>query len=89
MQPLEAMPRKRKSKDEAEDKALPPLQAGDTRTVTKAEVKEDMTKPPAQHTDASLLLAMENAGKELEDEALREQMKGSGIGTPRHPGVYH
>lgn len=41
-----------------------------------------MTKPPAQHTDASLLLAMENAGKELEDETLREQMKGSGIGTP-------
>ena len=82
VQPLETMPRKRKGKEEAEDKALPPLQAGDTRTVTKAEVKEDMTKPPAQHTDASLLLAMENAGKELEDEALREQMKGSGIGTP-------
>lgn len=82
VQPLETMPRKRKSKDEAEDKALPPLQAGDTRTVAKAEVKEDMTKPPSQHTDASLLLAMENAGKELEDETLREQMKGSGIGTP-------
>ncbi len=82
VQPLAVMPRKRKSKEEAEEKALPPLQAGDTRTVSKAEIKEDMTKPPAQHTDASLLSAMENAGRESEDEAIREQMRGSGIGTP-------
>ena len=41
-----------------------------------------MTKPPKQHTDASLLNAMENAGKELDDEELARQMKGSGIGTP-------
>ena len=41
-----------------------------------------VTKPPPQHNDASLLSAMENAGKELEDEELQRQMKGSGIGTP-------
>ena len=45
-------------------------------------IKEDKTKPPAPHTDASLLFAMETAGKELEDEELVRQMKGSGIGTP-------
>ena len=45
-------------------------------------IKEDVTKPPAPHTDASLLQAMETAGRELEDEELVRQMKGSGIGTP-------
>lgn len=64
------------------DECLPPLKAGDTRTVEKAAVKKETTKPPAPHTDASLLAAMENAGRELEDEKLREQMKGSGLGTP-------
>ncbi len=65
-----------------EEDALPALNEGDGRTVSKAAVKKETTKPPAPHTDASLLAAMENAGKELEDEKLREQMKGSGLGTP-------
>ncbi len=69
------------SEKEGED-ALPPLREGDGRTVSKAAVKKETTKPPAPHTDASLLSAMENAGRELEDEKLREQMKGSGLGTP-------
>ena len=68
-----------KDKDEP---ALPALQEGDERAVSKATVKKEATKPPAPHTDASLLAAMENAGRELEDEKLREQMKGSGLGTP-------
>lgn len=62
--------------------ALPALQEGEERAVQKAAVKKETTKPPAPHTDASLLSAMENAGKELEDEELREQMRGSGLGTP-------
>ncbi len=62
--------------------ALPALQEDDTRKVEKAAVKKEATKPPAPHTDASLLSAMENAGRDLDDEALREQMKGSGLGTP-------
>ena len=72
----------KKQKKEEQDKALPPLTAGDQRTVKKASAKKESTKPPAPHTDASLLAAMENAGRNLEDEALREQMKDSGLGTP-------
>lgn len=83
--PPMAKPIKRKKKkdgDAEEVSILPPLQQGDTRTVVDASVKEDATKPPAQHTDASLLAAMENAGREVEDEEISKQMKGSGIGTP-------
>jgi len=68
--------------DEGADQALPKLERDervDTREVAAAE-KE--TKPPRRFSDASLLGAMEGAGKELDDEALREQMKDSGIGTP-------
>lgn len=43
---------------------------GDTRTVRAAEVKSDQTKPPAQHNDASLLSAMETAGRESTDEEI-------------------
>ncbi len=74
--------KKLKPADGEEEVALPPLAPGDTRTVKSATVKQDATKPPAQHTDASLLSAMENAGKELDDEEIARQMKGSGIGTP-------
>ena len=45
-------------------------------------VKSDQNKPPAQHNDASLLSAMETAGRESTDEEIARQMKGSGIGTP-------
>ncbi len=73
---------RKKQEEEEEAGNLPPLHAGDTRTVRETKVREDKTRPPAPHTDASLLLAMETAGKELEDEELVRQMKGSGIGTP-------
>lgn len=79
--PPKAKSTKKKTSEE-EDVALPPLQPGDTRTVKSAAVKEDKTKPPAHMNDASLLAAMETAGKELEDEEIARQMKGSGIGTP-------
>ena len=70
--------------DKAEDREppLPKLAVGDIRRVEKASVKKCQTKPPAPHTDASLLNLMENAGRDIEDEALREQMKSSGLGTP-------
>ena len=71
--------------DKAEDDREPPLPrlaVGDARRVEKATVKALKTKPPAPHTDASLLKLMENAGRDIEDEALREQMKSSGLGTP-------
>jgi DNA topoisomerase-3 len=68
--------------DEGADQTLPKLERNervDTREVAAAE-KE--TKPPRRYSDASLLGAMEAAGKELDDDELREQMKDSGIGTP-------
>lgn len=81
--PLENPPRTRKkSGDQEEEVTLPPLSKGDQRTVKNAAVKEDATKAPGPHTDASLLAAMETAGKDLDDEEIAKQMKGSGIGTP-------
>ncbi len=68
-------------KEEAES-SLPSLAQGDKRTLQNAKVKKETTKAPPWHTDASLLSAMENAGREIEDEDLKEQMKGSGLGTP-------
>lgn len=66
-------------KGEAE---LPKLAPGERRTAQKVEIKSAKTKPPQRHNDASILKMMENAGREIEDEALREQMKDSGLGTP-------
>lgn len=74
--------KKKTAEDGESENPLPPLQAGDTRTVKATRIREDKTKPPAPHTDASLLAAMETAGRELDDEELVRQMKGSGIGTP-------
>lgn len=73
---------KRKAKTETEETALPPLKEHDNRIVKKSSVKKDQTKPPKEHTDASILSEMEHAGRRIEDEALREQMKGCALGTP-------
>ena len=73
---------RRRTGDEAPEPPLPRLETGDARTVRKASVKACKTTPPPAHNDASLLKLMENAGRDLEDEALREQMKSSGLGTP-------
>ncbi len=61
---------------------LPKLKVGERRTAQKVSVKESKTTPPQRHTDASILKMMENAGRDIEDEALRESMKDSGLGTP-------
>jgi DNA topoisomerase-3 len=68
--------------DEGAEQQLPRLERGeqvDTREVRSAR-KE--TKPPRRYSDASLLAAMETAGKLVDDDELREAMKDSGIGTP-------
>ena len=49
--------------------------------VLNFEIKEAQTSPPSRYNSGSLILAMENAGKLIEDEELREQIKGAGIGT--------
>ncbi len=61
---------------------LPRLSPGEERRVEKINVKANKTKPPQPHNDASILKMMENAGRDIEDETLREQMKDSGLGTP-------
>ena len=69
-------------KKETEEQQLPAVSEGDRRTCKSARVKEDKTKPPKELTDASLLSGMEHAGREIEDEALREEMKDCALGTP-------
>lgn len=68
---------------EDEDTAtLPPLQEGQTLPLSGVDLLEKQTKPKPLHTESSLLAAMENAGKELEDAGLKASMKDAGIGTP-------
>ena len=55
------------------------LQCGDVLTIKKATVSQKKTNPPAHYTDDTLLKAMEDAGKTIEDEELREKMKESGL----------
>ena len=50
--------------------------------VLDVEVKQDETKPPARFNEATLLSAMEGAGKLVDDEELREAMRAKGLGTP-------
>lgn len=57
------------------------LKQGDELTVNGFEIKEGKTSPPKRYTSGSMVLAMENAGQLIEDEELRAQIKGSGIGT--------
>lgn len=49
--------------------------------VTSLKIKEGETQPPKRYNSGSMILAMENAGQLIEDEELRAQIKGSGIGT--------
>ncbi|MGI6688585.1 MAG: DNA topoisomerase III [Christensenellales bacterium] len=65
-----------------EETQLPVLQPGDARQVKSTKIKEEATRPPAPHTDASLLYQMENPGALVDDESLQETLKKSGLGTP-------
>lgn len=77
------------SGDKEEDQALTAdlmeyistLKKGSVLPVSGFEIKEGKTNPPQRYNSGSMILAMENAGKLIEDEELREQIKGSGIGT--------
>lgn len=68
--------------DGEENAALPALNEGDNLPLSDIELLEKQTKPKPLHTESSLLSAMENAGKELEDAELKASIKDSGIGTP-------
>ena len=70
--------------EKAEDtnlEILKNLKKGQDVLVKNYEIKEAETSPPTRYNSGSIILAMENAGKLIEDEELREQIKGAGIGT--------
>lgn len=61
---------------------LVPVRAGEDAKTESVEVRENQTKPPPRYNEATLLAAMEGAGKLIDDEDLREAMKEKGLGTP-------
>lgn len=67
--------------DEEFFKLLYNMPKGGKITVNEMSIKEGETTPPKRYTSGSIILAMENAGQLIEDEDLRAQIKGSGIGT--------
>ena len=68
--------------DNKEETAIPGWREGDTLTLKGCSITEGKTKPKPLHTEATLLSAMETAGKDIEDDALRQALKDCGIGTP-------
>ena len=83
---LEVLKNKEPADDEETDDKdnlgiLNTLKKGQKINVLNYETKEAQTNPPTRYNSGSIILAMENAGKLIEDEELREQIKGAGIGT--------
>ena len=67
--------------DEALIALMKQIRKGTLIDLNRLEIKEGETSPPKRYNSGSLILAMENAGQLIEDEELRSQIKGSGIGT--------
>lgn len=67
--------------EEALFAAVKNIKKGDILSVKELQIKEGETSPPKRYNSGSMILAMENAGQLIEDEELRAQIKGSGIGT--------
>ena len=67
---------------EEQSDSLVAVVPGENALTAQVEVKENQTKPPARYTEATLLSAMEGAGKLVDDEDLREAMSAKGLGTP-------
>lgn len=72
---------KEESSDQSFFEQIQNLKKGSVLPVRSFEIKEGETSPPKRYNSGSIILAMENAGQLIEDEELRAQMKGSGIGT--------
>ncbi len=68
--------------NEVKEQVLPNWQEGQCINVTGCTITEGKTKPKPLHTESTLLAAMETAGKDIEDETMRQAMKDCGIGTP-------
>src|SRR5881398_1220945 len=78
----EAQGEQRADDDSGGDQLLPRLEQGEAVSTVSVESLRKETQPPRRYTEASLLAAMETAGKDIEEADLREAMKDSGIGTP-------
>ena len=68
--------------NEVKEQVIPNWQEGQHITLSGCTITEGKTKPKPLHTESTLLAAMETAGKEIEDDMMRQAMKDSGIGTP-------
>jgi DNA topoisomerase III len=71
-----------KQSESDETPSLAPVKPGETVKTTSVEVKDNVTRPPARYSEATLLSAMEGAGKLVDDDELREAMNEKGLGTP-------
>lgn len=78
---LEVLKSKTTNEDSTNLDILANLKKNAEVNIVNFETKEAETSPPSRYNSGSMILAMENAGKLIEDEALREQIKGAGIGT--------
>ncbi|MFD3156619.1 DNA topoisomerase III [Haloimpatiens sp. FM7330] len=78
---LEVLNDQKSKKSDKDMSFLNNLKKGQKVNVNNLNVKEGKTSPPKRYTSGSMIISMENAGKLIEDEELREQIKGSGIGT--------
>jgi len=81
---VQAVPSDKDEKDEEQlpEQTLARHKKGETLEVKSGKASKHKTKAPARYTEATLLTAMENCGKLVEDKKLRESIKGSGLGTP-------
>src|SRR5213082_1017421 len=80
---LDKQARAAQDEETADESAeLQELEQGQAVKCVEAEFEDKQTKPPPRYTEATLLSAMETAGKRIDDEELREAMKDSGLGTP-------
>jgi hypothetical protein len=80
--------RRRDAKSEVADQALPAtLAQGQPQNVTKIEAQKKKTRPPQRFTDATILTAMQTAGKSLDEKELSDAMKETGLGLPRVTAV--
>lgn len=68
--------------NEIKEQVIPNWQEGQHITLSGCTITEGKTKPKPLHTESTLLAAMETAGKEIEDDTMRQAMKDCGIGTP-------
>jgi DNA topoisomerase-3 len=73
---------KKLHRDAEEEQVLSKFTTGQSLKITRSDLIQSETQPPKRYTEATLLTAMESAGKFIEDEKLRDEIKDSGLGTP-------